>query len=110
MPRFSIGFISLHLSLSQRLDETCIKVKGIWCYLYRAVDKFCHKVDFLLTKKRQRISAQSLLTKAISNNRRSRVINVDKNGSNTAAIKVYNKRSLAKIKISQCKNLNNIVE
>jgi transposase-like protein len=24
---------------SWRMDETYIKVKGIWCYLYRAVDK-----------------------------------------------------------------------
>lgn len=32
---------------SWRLDETHIKVKGIWCYLYRAVDKFGNTVDFL---------------------------------------------------------------
>ncbi|STO11281.1 Uncharacterised protein [Flavobacterium hibernum] len=53
---------------SWRLDETYIKVKGIWCYLYRAVDKSGHTVDFLLTRKRLRISAQSFLIKAISNN------------------------------------------
>ena len=34
---------------SWRLDETYIKVKGIWCYLYRAVDKLGNTVDFLLT-------------------------------------------------------------
>jgi putative transposase len=107
---FSAGFISLHLSLSQRLDGTYIKVKGIWCYLYRAVDKLGNTVDFLLTRKRQRMNAQSFLIKAISNNCRLRVINIDKSGSNTAAIKVYNKRSFSKIKIRQCKDLNNIVE
>ncbi|PWJ95556.1 putative transposase [Flavobacterium araucananum] len=95
---------------SWRLDETYIKVKGIWCYLYRAVDKLGHTVDFLLTRKRQRMSAQSFLIKAIGNNFRPRVINIDKSGSNTAAIKVYNKRSFSKIKIRQCKYLNNIVE
>jgi putative transposase len=95
---------------SWRMDETFIKVKGIWCYLYRAVDKSGNTVDFLLTRKRQRISAQSFLIKAISNNYRPRVINIDKSDSNNVAIKVYNKRSFSKIKIRQCKSLNNIVE
>ena len=95
---------------SWRMDETYIKVKGIWCYLYRAVDKSGNTVDFLLTRKRQRMSAQSFLIKAISNNCRPRLINIDKSGSNSAAIKVYNRRSFSKIKIRQCKYLNNIVE
>ncbi|SNR95763.1 Transposase (or an inactivated derivative) [Flavobacterium sp. ov086] len=95
---------------SWRLDETYIKVKGIWCYLYRAVDKLGNTIDFLLTRKRQRMSAQSFLIKAIGNNCRPRVINIDKSGSNTAAIKVYNKRLFSKIKIRQCKYLNNIIE
>ncbi len=122
---FNAGSISLPLSsfielgmkkrkdrvgTSWRLDETYIKVKGIWCYLYRAVDKLGNTVDFLLTRKRQRISAQSFLIKAINNNCRPRVINIDKSGSNIAAIKVYNKRSFSKIKILQYKYLNNIVE
>ncbi len=37
---------------SWRLDETYVKVKGKWRYLYRAVDKFGATVDFLLTSKR----------------------------------------------------------
>jgi hypothetical protein len=78
-----------------------IKVKGVWCYLYRAVDKLGNTVDFLLTRKRQRMSAQSFLIKAISNNCRPKVINIDKSDSNIAAIKVYNKRSFSKIKIRQ---------
>jgi putative transposase len=98
------------MGTSWRMDETYIKVKGIWYYLYRAVDKLRDTVDFLLTRRRQRMSAQSFLIKAISNNCRPRVINIDKRGSNTAEIKVYNKRSFSKIKIRQCKYLNNIVE
>lgn len=95
---------------SWRMDETYIKVKGIWCYLYRAVDKLGNTVDFLLTKRRQRMSAQSFLIKAIKNNCRPTVINIHKSGSTTSAIRVYNKGSFSNIKIRQCKYLNNIVE
>ena len=93
--------------------ETYIKVKGEWRYLYRAVDKEGYTVDFLLTKRRQRMSAQSFLIKAIEHNGKPRVINIDKSGSNSSAIRVYNKRKLAtksRIRIRICKYLNNIVE
>jgi len=84
-----------------RMDEMYIKVKGSWRYLSRAVD---------LTKRRQRMSAQSFLIKAIGNNGTPELINIDKSGSNKSAIKVYNKRSFTNIEIRQCKYLNNIVE
>jgi len=95
-----------------RMDETYIKVKGEWRYLYRAVDKHGNTVDFLLTKRRQRMSAQSFLIKAIENNGKPDLINIDKSGSNKSAIRVYNRRTLMKtsIKIRQCKYLNNVVE
>ena len=95
---------------SWRMDETYIKVKGEWKYLCRAIDKEGNTVDYLLTKKRKRLSAQSFLIKAIENNGKPELINIDKSGANTAAIKVYNKRSFSKIEIRQCKYLNNIVE
>ena len=98
------------VAASWRMDETYIKVKGIWCYLYRAVDKLSNTVALLLTKRRQRMSAQSFLIKAINNNCRPTLINIDKSGSNISAIRVYNKRSFSNIKIRQCKYLNNIVE
>ena len=37
---------------SRRCDETYIKVKGEWMYLYRAVDKAGKTVDFYLSRKR----------------------------------------------------------
>ena len=95
---------------SCRMDETSIKVKVQWCYLYRAVDKSGNTVNFLLNKRRQRMSTQSFLIKAIANNCKPRIINIDKSSSNISAIKVYNKRSFSKIIIRQCKYLNNIVE
>jgi putative transposase len=97
---------------SWRMDETYIKVGGKDMFLYRAVDKDGNTVDFLLTKRRQKISAQKFFNKAIGNNGRPRVVNVDKSGTNKMAIWVINKRaiSIKKIKIRQCKYLNNVVE
>lgn len=97
---------------SWRMDETYIKVGGQDRYLYRAVDKDGNTVDFLLTKRRQRMSAQKFFIKAIGNNGKPRVINIDKSGSNYSAIRLVNKRSLSmkKIKIRSVKYLNNIVE
>ena len=100
------------VSSSWRLDETYIKVGGKDRYLYRAVDKFGNTVDFLLTKRRMKGSAQKFLNKAIRNNEKPRLINIDKSGANFTAIRTWNKRScsLKKIKIRAVKYLNNIVE
>ena len=53
---------------SWRMDETYIKVRGKWHYLYRAVDKENRTIDFLLTKKSDKKSAKRFFVKAISNN------------------------------------------
>jgi putative transposase len=36
--------------VSRRLDETYIKGRGGWQYLYRAVDKHGKTIDFLITE------------------------------------------------------------
>jgi len=97
---------------SWRLDETYIKVGGRDMYLYRAVDKQGNTIDFLLTKRRMKGSAQKFLNKAIKNNGKPRIINIDKSGANTAGIRTWNKRnhSIKKVKIRRVKYLNNIVE
>ena len=97
---------------SWRMDETYIKVGGKDRYLYRAVDKFGNTVDFLLTKRRMHGSAQLFLRKAIGNNGKPRVVNIDKSGANKSGIRTINRDLLTvrKIKIRQCKYLNNIVE
>jgi putative transposase len=46
---------------SWRMDETYMKVGGKDRYLYRAVDKFGNTVDFLLTKRRMKGSAQRFI-------------------------------------------------
>ena len=47
------------------MDETYIKVKGQWYYLYRAVDKTGQTIDFLLTEQRDEQAAKRFLTKAM---------------------------------------------
>ena len=95
---------------SWRFDETYIKVRGQWKYLYRAVDKEGNTIDFLLTAKRDKKAALWFLRPAIRNNGTPEKINIDKSGSNTAAIEAYNDEAGTNIEIRQCKYLNNIVE
>ena len=98
------------VGLSWRMDETYIRVKGEWCYLYRAVDKESNTIDFLLTKKRDKKAAKKFFIKAITNNCRPTKINIDKSGSNRSAIQFCNKGNQATIEIRQVKYLNNIIE
>jgi putative transposase len=44
--------------LSWRMDETYIRVKGHWCYLYGAVEKMEQTIDFLLTEHRDERAAK----------------------------------------------------
>jgi putative transposase len=48
-----------------RLDQTYIKIKSEWRYLYRTVDKQGNAVDFLLTARRDKKAARGFLNKAI---------------------------------------------
>jgi putative transposase len=87
-----------------------VRIKGQWKYLYRAVDKAGHTVDFLLTPHRDRAAAEAFLHKAIRSQGLPEKITIDQSGSNTAAITHYNKRHKTGIVIRQCKYLNNLVE
>src|SRR5476649_1390328 len=79
-------------------------------YLYRALDKQGNSIDFLLTRRRNTFAAHRFLIQAIEGNGIPLVINIDKSGANKQAIRVYNKRNYSKIKIRQCKYLNNRIE
>jgi transposase, IS6 family len=43
---------------SWRVDETYIKVEGIWTYLYRAVDSLGQTIDFPLSVRRDAVAAK----------------------------------------------------
>jgi putative transposase len=95
---------------SWRMDETYVKIKGQWAYLYRAADKEGHTIDFLLTSQRDQAAAEAFLRKAIGTQGCLEKITIDQSGSNTAAIQQYNRAHKTSIAIRQCKYLNNIVE
>jgi len=96
--------------VSWRMDETYIKVKGEWKYLYRAVDKQGQTIDFLLTEHRDKEAALRLLKKAIRRNGLPETITIDGSDANEAAIKSYNEEHGTNIIIRQVKYLNNMVE
>lgn len=68
---------------SYRVDETYIKVKGEWKYLYRAVDSEGNTIDFLLRAKRDARAAERFFRKALRavHTTQPRVINVDQNAA-----------------------------
>jgi transposase-like protein len=96
--------------VSWRMDETYIKIKGEWRYLYRAVDKQGQTIDFLLTEQRDQEAALRFLKKAICRNGVPEKITIDGSDANEAAIKRYNEEHGTAIDIRQIKYLNKLVE
>jgi len=102
--------------MSWRMDETYVKNKGKWGYLYRAVDKEGATVDFMFSMKRDRKAALRFFKKAIGSNGMPHTVTIDKSGANNAALEQLNMLFLMGnlcfmfINIRQIKYLNNIVE
>jgi transposase, IS6 family len=107
---------------SWRVDETYVKVKKQWKYLYRAVDSEGNTLDFLLSPKGYRFAyakrdtnaAKRFFIKALkaTHTQKPRVINVDKNPSYPPAIEQLQKSGILPkdTELRQVKYLNNIVE
>jgi len=93
-----------------RIDESYIKVKGQWKYYYRAVDKQGNTLDFLLSATRDTRAALRFLRKALKENGKPSLVNIDQSGANHAGLKQLNRDNKTRIKIRQCKYLNNILE
>jgi len=99
-----------HVGNRWRMDETYIKVKGLWKYYYRAIDKQGNTIDFLLTATRNTQAALRFLKKAIKENDKPSLVNIDQSGANKAGLKGWNRDQNTRIKIRRCKYLNNIIE
>ncbi len=95
---------------SWRMDETYVKVCSQWKYLYRAVDREGHTVDFLLRAHRDEAAARRFLERAIDLHDVPEKIAIDKSGANTAAVVSVRADSGLNIGLRQSKYLNNIVE
>jgi transposase, IS6 family len=99
---------------SWRVDETYIRVKGEWIYLYRAVDATGQTIDFLLSAKRDAAAAKRFFRKALRQPHtvNPRTITVDKNAAYPIATKAMKQGGelwrFAKLRQAKC--LNNIVE
>ena len=100
---------------SWNMDETYVKVRGQWMYLYRAVDKHGETVDFLLSERRDTAAAKRFFRQAIAANGAPEKVAIDKSGSNLAGLRWQNAMLKLSgngrlIEIRQSKYLNNIVE
>ena len=100
---------------SWRLYETYIKVRGEWCYLYRAVGRNGQTLDFMLSEHRDEAAALRFLARAIPSNGLPNACAIDKSGANTAGLKgmnadLKNVGSSRRIRVYRSKYLNNIVE
>jgi len=101
---------------SWKMDETYIKVNGKWVYLYRAVDKEGSTIDFMLSEKRDRPAVLKFFKKAIGSSGLPEKVNIDKSGSNTAALERINTLLFIHglwhllIEIRRIKYLNNMIE
>ena len=100
---------------SWRMDETYIKVKGKWMYLYRAIDKHGKTLDFMLSKRRDKAAARLFFRRAIETNGLPSRIVIDKSGANLEGLQRINvglkfSRTKQRIEILRVKYLNNIVE
>ncbi len=99
---------------SWRVDETYIKIKGVWKYLYRAVDSEGNTLDFMLSAKRDGKAAARFFRKVLKgqHTQTPQVINVDKNAAYPVAIDALKEEETieAETELRQSKYLNNIVE
>ncbi len=100
------------------MDETYIKIKSVWYYLYRAVDKKGNTVEFMLSKNRDEAAATAFFTKAIGSSGLPEKVTIDKSGANNAGLNAMNLLftilsffgfPFIPILIRQIKYLNNIL-
>jgi transposase-like protein len=100
------------IGTSWRVDETYIKVRGRWTYLYRAVDKQGLMVDFLLSEHRDIEAAKRFFTQAISQHGSPERITIDGYPATHTAISPLKAAEVLphQTKVRTSKYLNNLIE
>ena len=76
----------VHVDRSWRMDETYIKVKGEWVYLYRAVDKLGKTLDFMPSKRRNKTAPTKSFLSASATLHGSEVANMIRKGQLTPGL------------------------
>jgi transposase-like protein len=89
------------------VDETYVKVKEKWSYLYRAVNSTCQTIDFMLSARRDARAAKRFFRKILKTRSHSspRVINVDKNPAYPPAVEQSKEEGIIPIR-TQLRQLN----
>jgi transposase-like protein len=100
------------VGMSWRVDETYIKVKSQWVYLYRAVDEVGKTVDFYLSPKRDIKAAKCFFRKAIHHRGKPTTITLDGyEASHHAVASLKDAQILPKgPQVRSNKYLNNLIE
>ncbi|RAN82419.1 IS6 family transposase [Bacillus sp. SRB_331] len=94
-----------------QLDETYIKVKGEWCYLYRAIDSDGHTLDFQIRKTRDHQAAYMFMKRLVKAFGEPTVLTTDKAPALLCAFKKLKKNGFyARTKHCTIKHLNNLIE
>lgn len=104
---------SAQAGTSWRVDETYIRIRGQWAYLYRAVDSAGKTVDFRLSPRRNVASAKAFFRKAIRSQGQSPLtITLDGYAASHRAVRELQQQGgLADLtKLRSSKYLNNLVE
>ncbi len=100
--------------ISYRIDETYIKVKGKWHYLYRAIDSYGDTIDFMFSPRRNASAVFRFFRKMLGSchSSKPKVISTDKNSAYLPAFKALKKFNLIDLrsKFRQKRYLNNIIE
>ena len=101
------------------MDETYIKVRGQWMYLYRAIDSAGDTVEFMLSEQRDLLASKRFLRKALSRHSRPDRVVIDGSQTNQEAIiagdsesrlRDRSRRSLKPVRIRRSQYLNNRIE
>ena len=97
---------------SWRMDETYVKVRGEWVYLYRAVDKAGQTVDFYLRRNRDVNAAKAFLRKAMQGPRIPTKITLDAYAASHRAVADLKKTGelSQRVRVRSNKYLNNVIE
>jgi transposase-like protein len=97
---------------SGRVDETYIKVRGKWAYLYRCVDKMGQTVDFLLSKQRDMAAAKRFFQQAIKKQGIPEKVTLDGYAASHRAVAELQEESIlpANLIVRTNRYLNNMIE